>query len=73
MDGCIPVSHSCNTILKEGLSVLMLCAPCNRRRPFRYLTKMADLSIFVFCPFSREINWHKPREYTLLHKLSKEY
>ena len=30
--------------LKGALSVLMLCAPSNHRRPFS--------SIFVFCPFS---------------------
>ena len=30
--------------VKEALSVLMLCAPNNRWRPFTYHTKMADFS-----------------------------
>ena len=39
----------------EAISVLMLCAPSNCRRPFLYHTKMADLwSLFVFCSFSGE-------------------
>ena len=42
----------------EALSVLMLCAPRNRRQPFSYHTKMADFEFFVFCPFYRETNWH---------------
>ena len=33
-------------ILKEALSVLMLCAPNNRQRPFSYHTKMADFEYF---------------------------
>ena len=37
-------------MLKEDLSVLMLCAPSNRRR----IRKWRTSSIFVFCPFSRE-------------------
>ena len=40
----------------------MLCAPSNCQRPFSYHTKMADLSIFGFCPFSCERNWHKLRK-----------
>ena len=40
--------------VREALSVLMLCAPSNRRRPFSYHTKMAESSIFIFCPFFRE-------------------
>ena len=32
--------------LKQSLSVLMLCAPSNRRRPFSYHTKMADFEYF---------------------------
>ena len=44
----------------EALSVLMLCAPSNCRRPFWYHTKMARIwTTFVNCPFSREKNWHK--------------
>ena len=31
---------------KITLSVLMLCAPSNRRRPFSYHTKMADFEYF---------------------------
>ena len=34
-------------------SFLMLCAPSKRLRPFSYHTKMTDLSILVFGPFSR--------------------
>ena len=42
--------------LKETLSVLMLCAPSNRRRPFSYHTKMADFEYFrVLSVFS----WNK--------------
>ena len=33
-------------LLKESLSVLMLCAPSNRRRPFSYHTKMTDFEHF---------------------------
>ena len=42
--------------LKEVLSVLMLCAPSNHRRPFSYHRnrKWRTSSISVFCPFSRE-------------------
>ena len=32
--------------IKEALSVLMLCAPNNRRRPFSYHAKMADFEHF---------------------------
>ena len=32
--------------LKEALSVLMLCAPSNRRRPRSYRRKMADFEYF---------------------------
>ena len=39
-------------LLKKNISVLMLCAPSNHRRPFPYHTKMADFEYFVFCPFS---------------------
>ena len=39
--------------IKEALSVLMLCAPSNRRQPFSYNTKMADVEYFrVFAVFS---------------------
>ena len=31
---------------QEALSVLMLCAPSNRRRPLYYHTKMADFGYF---------------------------
>ena len=34
------------TVLNEALSVLMLCAPSNRRRPFSCHTKMADFEYF---------------------------
>ena len=33
--------------VKEVLSVLMLCAPRKRRRPFSYHTKMVDLKCFL--------------------------
>ena len=33
--------------IKEALSVLMLCAPNNPRRPFLYHTKMADFEYFL--------------------------
>ena len=32
--------------IKEALSVLMLCEPSNRRQPFSYNTKMADVEYF---------------------------
>ena len=42
--------------LKEVLSVLMLCAPDNHRRPFSYHTKIADFEYFhVLSVFS----WNK--------------
>ena len=45
--------------LKEVLSVLMLCAPSNHRRPFSYHTKMADFEYFrVLSIFS----WKKLRK-----------
>ena len=49
--------------LKEVLSVLMLCAPSNCRRPFSYHTKMADfeyfrvLSIFSWKKKLRKVYW----------------
>ena len=33
-------------VFEETLSVLMPCAPCNRRRPFSCHTKMADFEYF---------------------------
>ena len=33
-----------------------LCLP---RQPFFMIQKWWVLSIYVFCPFSRETNWHK--------------
>ena len=38
---CLSVNTWWNSLL-EALSVLMPCAPSNRRRPFSYHTKMAD-------------------------------
>ena len=32
-------------LFTEALSVLMLCAPNNRRRPFSYHTKMGGLRV----------------------------
>ena len=40
----------------------MLFAPNNRQRLFSYHTKMVDLSIFMFCPFSHEFFLHKLRK-----------
>ena len=39
---------------KETLSLLMFCAPSNRRQPFSYHTENGGLraGILVFCPFS---------------------
>ena len=42
---CILVNMCARQPVKE-LSVLMLCAPNNRRRPFLYHTKMADFEYF---------------------------
>ena len=48
---------------KEALSVLMLCASSNHWQPFFHIIqKWWPLSIFMFCPFSHEINWHKLRK-----------
>ena len=42
-------------LFTEALSVLMLCAPNNRRRPFSYHTKMADFEyLSVLSVFSCE-------------------
>ena len=52
--------------LKEVLSVLMLCAPDNRRRPFSYHTKMADRVFSCFVRFlvkQIDINSEKCIEY----------
>ena len=59
-------TESCPTVSpnnreQEALSVLMLCAPNKRSRPFSYDTKMADFEYFrvlsvFFCK-----NWHKLR------------
>ena len=47
----------------EILSVLMLCAPSNRRRPFSCHTKMADFRVFsCFVRFLVKKNWHKLRK-----------
>ena len=49
-----------------SLSINALRAYSKHRRPFSHRTKRADLSIFVFCPFSRkkiDINSEKCIEY----------
>ena len=45
---------------KEALSVLMLCAPCNRRRPFSYHTKMTDFEYFrvlLILSWKNKLSW----------------
>ena len=41
-------------IIKEALSVLMLCTPSNHRGHFRIIQKIADFENFMFCLFSPE-------------------
>ena len=54
-----PVIINVGGQVKEALSVLMLCAPSNRWRPFLYHTKMMDFKYFrVLSVFS----WYKLRK-----------
>ena len=61
----------CVLLLKEVLSVLMLCAPSNRQRPYSCHTKITILRVFfVFCLFSHERNWHKLRNVYLIRQVA---
>ena len=50
---------SLRSAIKEVLSVLMLCASSDRRRPFSYHKKMANFRFLV------KKNWHKLRKNVL--------
>ena len=56
----LKVTNKNPKILKEIISVLMLCTPKNRRRPFSYHTYYGG----VFSSFVRFLvnNWHKLRK-----------
>ena len=49
-------------ILRRSLSINALRAYVYVRGHFRMIRKWRTSSIFVFCPFSRETNWHKLRK-----------
>ena len=59
LDPQVCVSHNfvLSYYIKDALSVLMLCEPSNRRQPFSYNTKMADVEYFrVLALFSWNVS-----------------
>ena len=54
------------TFVSEALTVLMLCAPNNRRRPFSNHTKLADLEYFrVLSVFSLKKRYKVRKAYRI--------